>query len=181
MTKVFFALLTLTPVIVLADQLRVSQPVTLTDRDMSRMSDGVLDAWLAYTIARQTWVLENVPHEASTRYSRSLEEEMAGREMLVAVWDAHVKKHPNAKDTYLDQVAAVSSAGFLREYVWTYLGSRKWKEKPEGLRLDEFWVWNEAHLLDHRAKTLSSSVRLWKKSTVQPNYLSGLLRQDAAV
>ena len=160
MTKVLVALLTLTPVIVLAEQQRVSQPVTLSDRDMSRMGEGVLDAWLAYTIARQVWVSENVPPEASTRYSRSFEEEMAGREMLVVAWDAHVKKHPNAKDQYLDQVTAVSSAGFLREYVWTYLGSRKWKIKPEGLRLDEFGVWNEAHLLDHRAKTLSSSVRL---------------------
>jgi len=156
------ALLTLTPVVVLADQLRVPSPVTLTDRDMSRMGEGVLDAWLAYTIARAAWVSENVPHEASFRYSRSFEEEMMGREMLVVVWAAHVNKHPNAKDTYLDQVAAVSSAGFLREYVWTYLGSRKWKAKPEGLRLDEFGVWNEAHLTNHRAKTLSSSVQILK-------------------
>ena len=162
MTKALVVLLTLTPVVVLAGQQRVSSPLVLTDRDMSRMDEGVLDAWLAYTIARQAWVSENVPPEASTRYSRSFEEELAGREMLAEVWAAHVKKHPNAKDMYLDQVAAVSSAGFLREYVWTYLGSKKWKTKPEGLRLDEFGVWKEPHLLDHRAKTLSSSLRLLK-------------------
>ena len=137
---------------------RVSSPITLHEADLKRKPEPVLDAWIAYMLARASWMSEHVPDAASRSYSRSFEEEKAGREMLITIWSEHSKGEPKIKDTYLDQLVTVSSAGYLREYVWTYLGSTKWKTRPEGLRLDEFEIWRKAQLPNHRAQTMAVNV-----------------------
>ena len=83
--------------------------------------------------------------------------------MLIEIWSLQSKKEPKVTDAYLDKLATVATAGFLREYVWTYLGSRAWKTKPDGLRLDDFETWRMAHLptielIPSRASRLSAQV-----------------------
>ena len=58
-------------------------------------------------------------------------------------------------DPYLQLLADVRAAGFIREYVWRFLREPSWPE-PAGLRSDAFAAWAaENGLAEHRPPTLA--------------------------
>jgi hypothetical protein len=93
--------------------------------------------------------LERNPGAVAYRYS--FEEEVAARDGCARVWRDLKAKDGNS-DRYLDDLAAVQAAGFLREYTWAFFRDPGWSV-PEGLRLAEFDQWRQLHLQNHRPET----------------------------
>ena len=129
----------------------------VVDPSVKGLESGVSAAWLGYGIARAKWVGENVlrGQSGSVTYRRSFEEELYGRESLAKIWEELKAKDQGLADKYLDELLAVSNAGFLREYVWLYFWSGAWKTPPDGLRMADFEKWRAENLRGHRPQTFA--------------------------
>ncbi|HEU4625594.1 MAG TPA: hypothetical protein VFS52_12555 [Steroidobacteraceae bacterium] len=106
--------------------------------------------WLAYLFARAAYVAGE-SGEAPTAGEReaSFEEEVRGRTTAVNMYRA--LKHIDAQlaSAYFSDIDRVEAAGFLREYVWSYLHQASWKTLPAGLNLEAFDAWRATHLTNH--------------------------------
>jgi len=81
-------------------------------------------------------------------------EECYARDGMAEFWAAQSPEKRKI-DEYLQLLADVRAAGFIREYVWRFLRDPSWPQ-PDGLKLDEFAAWWTARgLTDHRASTLA--------------------------
>jgi len=129
--------------------------ITLDQKQLEGKPEAVMSAWMGYGMARANWISEHVlgKSDRPKDYHRGFEEELAGRESLSKIWSDLKGSDATLKDAYLDQLATVEAAGFMSEYVWTYLGSPEWKDAPQGLRLAEFEKWKTSNLADHKVET----------------------------
>ena len=136
---------------------KVKITITLDEAALKGKPQSVLGAWMGYGVARANWLSEHVLVKpgASESYHRCFEEELAGRESLAKIWIELKQSDPKLKDEYLDQIIAIRHAGFLGEYVWSYLGSADWKQAPEQLRLEAFEKWKASNLAGHKAQTFA--------------------------
>ncbi len=136
---------------------KVKITITLDEAALKGKPESALGAWMGYGIARANWLSENVLVRpgASESYHRCFEEELAGRESLAKIWIELKHSDAKLKDEYLDQIIAIRHAGFLGEYVWSYLGSADWKQAPDTLRLDAFEKWKISNLKGHKAVTFA--------------------------
>jgi len=145
------------PAVAETEDKKVEITVTLDEAALKGKPESVTGAWMGYGIARANWISEHVlvnPGELVS-YRRCFEEELAGRESLAKIWAELKQSDAKLKDEYLDQVLVIRSAGFLGEYVWSYLGSADWKQPSKELRLEAFEKWRTANLAGHKAQTLA--------------------------
>ena len=54
---------------------------------------------------------------------------------------------------YFSDIDRVEAAGFLREYVWSFLRQASWNAAPGGLDLPAFEAWRAEHLSNHKPVT----------------------------
>jgi len=82
------------------------------------------------------------------------DEECYARDAMAEFWAVQ----PDEKrrlDAYLQLLADVRAAGFIREYVWRFLRDPAWPQ-PAGLKSEAFDAWAAANgLSDHRPPTLA--------------------------
>jgi hypothetical protein len=121
----------------------------LAERALSD-DDPVLQSWVSYSLTGSTCQLQ-IGGENPARAS-SFNCELAAREHLLESWAEKKARHDGASDPYLDQLAAVAEAGFLREYVATYLGRRSW-QVPSDLDISAFDAWRKVGLSRHKPET----------------------------
>ena len=116
---------------------------------------AVTAAWLGYASGRALWISSHIkanPSEATT-YTRTFEEEVAGRESLADMWAELKAKQSDLLDVYLDQLLRVREAKLMREYVWVNLRGESWKEQPTDLQIERFQEWAAVHLVGHVVET----------------------------
>lgn len=106
--------------------------------------------WLAYLFARAAYaVRENTGAAAAGERDASFEEEVRGRSVALSTF--RDLKHSDARlaSAYFSDIDRVEAAGFLREYVWSYLHHASWVTPPADLKLAAFDAWRAEHLPDH--------------------------------
>ena len=82
------------------------------------------------------------------------DEECYARDAMAEFWAAQPEEIRRV-DAYLQLLANVRAAGFIREYVWQFLRDRDWTQPP-GLKNDTFSAWCAANgLPGHQAITLA--------------------------
>ena len=106
--------------------------------------------WLAYLFARAAYAVgESGADPVVGEREASFEEEMRGRTMAVNMFREQKRNDARLASVYFSDIDRVEAAGFLREYVWSYLRRASWKTPPAGLNLDEFNAWRATHLTNH--------------------------------
>lgn len=110
--------------------------------------------WLAYLFARAAFAArESSGDPAVGEREASFEEEMRGRTTAVNMFRALRHNDAQLASVYFSDIDRVEAAGFLREYVWSYLHRASWQVMPAGLNLAGFDAWRATHLSDHVAVT----------------------------
>jgi hypothetical protein len=105
--------------------------------------------WITYAGGRAAWRSEHVADEAVANgpVVPGFEEEVWAHDFVWMMLEdpaAYPRRSP------LRGMHRAREAGFLREYVWTYLRQPGWQE-PAGLRIAEFDVWRRKQLKKHTA------------------------------
>lgn len=116
----------------------------------------VAGAWTVYAgtkaLLRMGEHVELDPEAA--RHASPFDEEYYARDAMAEFWAVHPEETRRV-DAYLQLLADVRAAGFIREYVWRFLREPGWP-LPAGLRNAEFATWAaENGLSDHRPPTLA--------------------------
>jgi hypothetical protein len=110
--------------------------------------------WLAYLFARAAYAAnEKDGGPAVGEREASFEEEVRGRSIAVSTFRDLRRKDAQLASVYFSDIDRVAAAGFLREYVWSYLRRESWLAPPADLDLQGFDDWRSAHLLNHVAVT----------------------------
>jgi hypothetical protein len=106
--------------------------------------------WLAYLYARAAYAVSaaNADFTVGEREA-SFEEEVRGRSTAVNMFRALRYNDAQPASDYFSDIDRVEAAGFLREYVWSYLRRESWGPAPAGLDLAGFEAWRRIHLKDH--------------------------------
>jgi hypothetical protein len=135
------------------DKLKIS--VVVDAESLEGKDKQIIAAWVGYAMARANWISEHYKTDRASAkwYSRTLDEEAAGRESLAQIWSEFKVKQPRLRDRYLDHLQKVKEAGFLREYVWANLRDPEWKAQPAGLRLERYAEWAKVNLAGHVVQT----------------------------
>jgi hypothetical protein len=110
--------------------------------------------WLAYLFARAAFAAkETAGGPAVGERESSFEEEVRGRQIALTTFRA--LKHDSAppESVYFSDIDRVEAAGFLREYVWSYLRHPSWKTVPSNLDVAGFDAWRAEHLTNHTPVT----------------------------
>lgn len=115
--------------------------------------DGAL--WLGYLVARSAYVDQHMSayKQKVGVITPTFEEEVQARTQATLIFRELKQKNKEFNDPYFGDLDQISSSGFMREYVWTYLHQDSWGNAPGDLRLAEFDQWRMAHLVDHKAIT----------------------------
>ncbi len=115
--------------------------------------DPVLQAWVAYGLARSVCQLEMGGPNPARNHAFGCE--LDARAALVTRWRElrdRVTEDPSDA-AYLDALSATEFAGHLDEYVWHYLRRRGW-QRPDNIDTDGFDRWRRANLeRGHRPQT----------------------------
>ncbi len=121
------------------------------------ISKPTLPAWLFYAGTRAFWMEKKFfeQHPEARSYQHTFVEEVAARGGCTKIWQ-EIKAKDGRQDRYLDDLANVDQAGFLREYVWIYFRDSGWSE-PTDLRLTEFEQWRRFHLQSHEPETKATA------------------------
>lgn len=106
--------------------------------------------WLAYLFARAAFAAnESSGAPAAGEREASFEEEVRGRATAVRMFRALKRNDAQLSSAYFSDIDRVDAAGFLREYVWSYLHRPSWQSPPADLNLKAFDAWRATHLADH--------------------------------
>lgn len=110
--------------------------------------------WLAYLFARAAFAAnETAGGPAVGERESSFEEEVRGRQIALTTFRALKRDSAQPESAYFSDIDRVEAAGFLREYVWSYLRHSSWTATPTGLDLAGFDTWRAEHLANHRPVT----------------------------
>lgn len=110
--------------------------------------------WLAYLFARAAFaVSDGSAQPVAGEREASFEEELRGRSIAVSTFRALRRNDAQLASAYFSDIDRVEAAGFLREYVWSYLRRESWQSTPAALNLAGFEAWRLTHLPDHVAVT----------------------------
>ena len=129
--------------------------------------DPAYQSWVAYSLMKSTCQL-GIGGENPARAS-SFDCEFTARRHLVNAWDETSFNNQEVTDNYLDALSAVNEAGYLAEYTSHYLGQDDWR-LPEGLRVNEFRDWRQAHLRHHRSETRLTGSWNYQEKVVRHPY-----------
>lgn len=153
-TVIIGACLVLASPAVSADE-KLNISVVIDDKSLKGKPEAVTGAWVGYAMARANWISEQVKAKSINpkSYSRTFDEEVAGRESLATIWGELKASDAALADAYLDQLEAVKKAGLLREYVWANLRQPTWTTEPATLDLARYADWAKANLAGHVVET----------------------------
>ena len=116
--------------------------------------EGESKIWLAYLFARAAFAAnETAGGPVVGERESSFEEEVRGRQIALTTFRALKHDSAQSESAYFSDIDRVEAAGFLREYVWSYLRHASWKTAPENLDVVGFETWRAEHLLNHRPVT----------------------------
>ena len=116
--------------------------------------EGESKIWLAYLFARAAFAAnETDGGPAVGERVSSFEEEVRGRTIALTTFRALKHEPAQSASVYFNDIDRVEAAGFLREYVWSYLHHVSWATTPSNLDLAGFEVWRAEHLANHKAVT----------------------------
>jgi hypothetical protein len=116
--------------------------------------EGESKIWLAYLFARAAFAAnETAGGPAVGERESSFEEEVRGRQIALTTFRAMKRDSAEPESVYFNDIDRVEAAGFLREYVWSYLRHPSWKSAPATLDLEGFETWRAEHLADHQPVT----------------------------
>ena len=116
--------------------------------------EGESKIWLAYLFARAAFAAnETNGGPAVGERESSFEEEVRGRTIALTTFRALKREPAQSASVYFNDIDRVEAAGFLREYVWSYLHSAAWSTTPSNLDLAGFETWRAEHLANHKAVT----------------------------
>jgi hypothetical protein len=106
--------------------------------------------WLAYLFARAAYAAnEKTGGPDVGEREASFEEEVRGRSIAVSTFRELRRNDAQLASVYFSDIDRVEAAGFLREYVWSYLRHESWLAAPADLDLQGFDDWRATHLLNH--------------------------------
>jgi len=86
----------------------------------------------------------------------SFDDELAARKEAVRFYKHMKTKKPEFNEAYWEGVAKASDAGFIEEYVWTFLSRPGWPDADKPKRLPEFKAYQERELRGHQGVTLAT-------------------------
>lgn len=116
--------------------------------------EGESKIWLAYLFARAAFAAnETAGGPAVGERESSFEEEVRGRQIALTTFRALKRDSAQPESAYFSDIDRVEAAGFLREYVWSYLRHPSWKLEPTHLDLAGFETWRAEHLPHHTPVT----------------------------
>ena len=116
--------------------------------------EGESKIWLAYLFARAAFAAnETAGGPAVGERESSFEEEVRGRQIALTTFRAMRRDSAPPESVYFNDIDRVEAAGFLREYVWSYLRHPSWNATPEKLDLVGFETWRAEHLTNHQPVT----------------------------
>ena len=110
--------------------------------------------WLAYLFARAAFAAnETAGGPAVGERESSFDEEVRGRQIALTTFRALKRDSVQPDSAYFSDIDRVEAAGFLREYVWSYLRHASWSTTPADLDVAGFEAWRAEHLMNHRPVT----------------------------
>jgi hypothetical protein len=110
--------------------------------------------WLAYLFARAAFAAnETSGSPAAGERESTFEEELRGRTIALTTFRALKLQRVEPESVYFNDIDRVEAAGFLREYVWSYLRHASWSETPANLDMKGFDAWRAEHLSNHKPVT----------------------------
>ena len=116
--------------------------------------EGESKIWLAYLFARAAFAAnETAGGPAVGERESSFDEEVRGRQIALTTFRALKRDSAQPESAYFNDIDRVEAAGFLREYVWSYLRHSSWSATPGNLDVAGFDVWRAEHLKNHRSVT----------------------------
>jgi hypothetical protein len=116
--------------------------------------EGESKIWLAYLFARAAFAAnETAGGPAVGERESSFEEEVRGRQIALTTFRALKRDSAQPASAYFNDIDRVEAAGFLREYVWSYLRHSSWTTTPENLDVAGFEAWRAEHLAHHTPVT----------------------------
>jgi hypothetical protein len=116
--------------------------------------EGESKIWLAYLFARAAFAAnETAGGPAVGERESSFDEEVRGRQIALTTFRALKRDSAQPESAYFNDIDRVDAAGFLREYVWSYLHHSSWATTPANLDVAGFETWRAEHLLNHRPVT----------------------------
>lgn len=121
----------------------------LADRALAD-PDPVLQSWVSYSLTRSACQLR-IGGDNPAR-ATSFECELTARRHLLETWAARRDAAPELADDYLDVLAGVQAAGYLREYVARYFVRQSW-QVPADLDIAGFDRWRRHNLGRHTPVT----------------------------
>ena len=134
-------------------------PITILfdGQEYEKKSEGALAAWLGYAMARAVWVRDNFTTEEAVNgeYKNSFEEEIDAYTKMVQIWRELKESDPQLSDPYLNLLERVDDAGFLKEYIWTYIHDGNWGGFPD-LDMDGFDVYAKKYLVGHTPEKITT-------------------------
>ena len=114
--------------------------------------------WLGYLLDRAIYVKEHGNEYADAKgvLIPHFTEEVDARSKAARIYEELSAKDKELHDDYFEDLVKVEEAGFMQEYVWTYLRQSTWAESERPSKLVAFSSWKEANLPNHRAVTYGS-------------------------
>lgn len=114
--------------------------------------------WLGYLIARANYIKQHENEYADVKgiLIPHFAEEVDARSKAARTYEELSAKDKKLHDDYFEDLVKVEEAGFMEEYVWTYLRQSTWADSERPSKLAEFASWKEANLPNHRAVTYGS-------------------------
>jgi hypothetical protein len=110
--------------------------------------------WLAYLFARAAFAANETDGSlAAGERESTYEEELRGRAIALTTFRALKRERAQLESQYFSDIDRVEAAGFLREYVWSYLRHASWSAEPADLDMSGFETWRAEHLSEHKAVT----------------------------
>jgi hypothetical protein len=137
----------------------------------SDIPQGELPFWIAYVAGRAAWRAENnIADEPAGEPLAPLFEETVGAYQMAFGMTGESKSLRLRRKSPLADTQRAVRAGYLQEYVWTYLRDETWSE-PAGLRLQEFDAWRTKNLKNHRPVTYGSISKQAENASESPALL----------
>lgn len=150
---------------VLSHPFRTGATTAPSKREIAiRLEPGCLDkptgvVWLSYALARADyWRRSGRSLTGAGELEPGFAEELGARRSALEAYRAARAKTPGLRSAYWDALAQVEQAGFLAEYVWTYLRQGDWTAGEEPAELARFDAWRRVHLGHHRPETRAGLV-----------------------
>jgi len=123
--------------------------------DPTQPNEKISIVWLSYCIGRLHYFVQHrgeYPKKITGTLVPKFREEVEGRFTGLDTYKNMLGKKFEA-DAYWADVKAVSEAGFLDEYVWTYFFRDSWPLSEKPMKISEFTIWKKDHLSSHTPAT----------------------------